>query len=76
MTAERETGDKVTRASPASAQASAGNIRVVRGAWNEAFFSELENFPSPKSHDDQVDALSGAFNTLISPDAELRIRQL
>ena len=52
--------DKVTRASPVSAQAEAGNIRVLRGTWNEDFFRELENFPE-SSHDDIVDALSGAF---------------
>jgi predicted phage terminase large subunit-like protein len=74
--AQRETGDKVTRASPVSAQAGAGNIRVVRGAWNEAFFNELENFPSAKTHDDQVDALSGAFETLLDPAPAIRIRPL
>jgi predicted phage terminase large subunit-like protein len=67
VTAERETGDKVTRAGPASSQAEVGNIKIVRGAWNEAFFSELENFPPTKGHDDQVDALSGAVNTILQP---------
>jgi len=52
--------DKITRASPVSAQAEAGNIRVLRAPWNEDFFRELENFPEG-SHDDIVDALSGAF---------------
>ena len=52
--------DKVTRASPVSAQAEAGNIKVLRAKWNEDFFKELENFPEGK-HDDIVDALSGAF---------------
>jgi phage terminase large subunit-like protein len=64
---ERETGDKVTRAGPASSQAEVGNIKVVRGAWNEAFFSELENFPSERGHDDQVDALAGAVNDILQP---------
>lgn len=64
---ERETGHKVTRAGPASSQAEVGNIKVVRGPWNEAFFMELENFPSDKGHDDQVDALSGAVNDFIKP---------
>lgn len=54
------TKDKVTRASPASAQAEAGNIKVMRASWNDDFFRELENFPEGK-HDDIVDALSGAF---------------
>lgn len=52
--------DKVTRASPVSAQAEAGNIKVQRATWNDEFFKELENFPEGK-HDDIVDALSGAF---------------
>lgn len=52
--------DKVTRATPVSAQAEAGNIKVLKSKWNEEFFKELENFPEG-SHDDIVDALSGAF---------------
>ncbi len=52
--------DKITRATPVSAQAEAGNIKVLAGRWNEDFFKELENFPDG-NHDDIVDALSGAF---------------
>lgn len=52
--------DKITRATPVSAQAEAGNIKILRGKWNEDFFRELENFPEG-NHDDIVDALSGAF---------------
>ena len=58
--AYRATKDKVNRASPVSSQAEAGNIKVLMGDWNEDFFRELENFPEG-SHDDIVDALSGAF---------------
>jgi len=54
------TKDKITRASPVSAQAEQGNIKVLKAHWNEDFFRELENFPEGK-HDDIVDALSGAF---------------
>ncbi len=57
---EKVTKSKITRASPVSAQAEAGNIRVLKGKWNEDFFRELENFPEG-GHDDIVDALSGAF---------------
>jgi predicted phage terminase large subunit-like protein len=57
--------DKQTRARPVSAQAEAGHVKLVRGPWNEAFLRELENFPEA-AHDDQVDALSGAFNALLS----------
>ncbi len=73
---KRVTGSKVTRASPASAQAGAGNIKVLRAPWNEAFFAELENFPSPKAKDDQVDALSDVIDELAFPDAKPQIRSL
>lgn len=63
--AVRPTGDKLTRAMPASAQCEAGNVRVVRAGWNGEFFRELEAFPEG-SHDDQVDALSGALGQLFS----------
>jgi predicted phage terminase large subunit-like protein len=61
---ERETGSKITRAGAVSAQAERGRIRVVAGKWVEAFMNELENFPRKGAKDDQVDALSGAFNYL------------
>ena len=63
---ERETGDKVTRASAASSQAEAGNMKLVRAPWNEPFISELVNFPNEGSHDDQVDATSGALNRIVN----------
>ena len=63
--ASPETGDKVTRFSPFSAQAEAGNVIVVRGAWNEDWFSALEAFPEG-AHDDDVDSTSRAFAALLS----------
>jgi predicted phage terminase large subunit-like protein len=62
---ETETGDKETRARPASAQAHAGNIHLVRASWNEPFIRVLEEFPDG-THDDDVDALSGAIVHLAS----------
>ena len=56
------TGDKVTRAGGLSAQAEAGNVKLLRGPWNETFLSELESFPD--GHDDQVDAAADAFALL------------
>lgn len=55
--------DKVTMASPVSAQAEIGNIKILRGQWNKDFLEELENFPDGRKND-QVDALSGAFKVL------------
>jgi predicted phage terminase large subunit-like protein len=57
------TGNKETRAKPVSAQAEAGNVKIVRGPWNDDLLRVLENFPAGK-HDDEVDALSGAHTTL------------
>lgn len=65
-----ESGDKVTRFSPFSAQAQAGNVLVLRGAWNEAWFSALEGFPEAK-HDDDADSTSRAFNALHGPQSRV-----
>jgi predicted phage terminase large subunit-like protein len=62
--ADRVTGDKVTRANPMAAQAQAGNVKLVRGPWNEAYVRELHAFPTKGVPDDQVDASSGAFTKL------------
>lgn len=59
-----ETGDKITRFGPFSSQAEAGNVFVVRGAWNEDWFRALEAFPEA-AHDDDVDATSRAYNHLV-----------
>jgi predicted phage terminase large subunit-like protein len=63
-----ESGDKVTRFSPFSAQAEAGNVLVLRGPWNEDWFSSLEAFPDAP-HDDDADSTSRAFNALIADPA-------
>lgn len=61
--AEPESGDKQIRAEPSAAQAEAGNMKLVRGDWNEAFLDEVSTFPAG-AYKDQVDALSGAFGRL------------
>jgi predicted phage terminase large subunit-like protein len=66
-----ETGDKIVRAGPISAQCEPkqgetyGNVSVVRGDWNEPFFNVLEIFPTKGQHDDDVDALSGAHSVIL-----------
>ena len=60
-----ESGDKVTRFGGFSAQAEAGNVKVLRGPWNDRWFSELEGFPDA-AHDDDADSTSRAFNALNS----------
>lgn len=64
-----ETGDKVTRAGPFASQVNAGNVDMLRGAWNQAVKDEMTAFPPPegKGHDDQIDGLSRAFNRLLKP---------
>lgn len=57
------TGEKSVRAKPASAQAEAGNVKLVRGLWNETFLDEVCSFPNA-SFDDQVDAFADALNEL------------
>ena len=59
--------DKLTRFKPFSAASEQGRVYVVKKSWNEAFFSELENFTGERddrAHDDQVDAISGAFSEI------------
>jgi predicted phage terminase large subunit-like protein len=60
------TGDKVVRANPLSAQWSAGNVRLVRGPWNDALLDEFAMFPNG-AHDDQVDAVAAGYNDLVEP---------
>jgi predicted phage terminase large subunit-like protein len=57
-------GDKVQRAKGLAAQAEAGNVKIVRGPWNDRYLRTLHSFPDG-AHDDEVDASSGAFNDLV-----------
>lgn len=67
----QESGDKVTRAEPLSAQwlglegMDKGNVDVLTAPWNEEFFNEYESFPQSKFKD-MVDAGSAAFAELES----------
>ena len=70
-----ETGDKATRAMPVASQVNVGNLSLVRAAWNRGFIDELAAFPGG-SHDDQVDALGRAFNSITAaprPTQSIRI---
>jgi predicted phage terminase large subunit-like protein len=60
------TGDKITRFGAFSAQAEAGNVLVLRGPWNDEWFTALESFPpeTKSGHDDDADSTSEAFNEL------------
>jgi predicted phage terminase large subunit-like protein len=55
--------DKITRAKPLAQQAEGGNVKVVRGPWNEAWLTHMHHQPEI-AKDDIMDASSGAFLTL------------
>jgi predicted phage terminase large subunit-like protein len=64
VVASSETGEKTTRAMAISAQVGQGLISMRKASWNAAFLDELGSFPQGRK-DDQVDALSRAFDLLI-----------
>jgi predicted phage terminase large subunit-like protein len=55
--------DKFTRALAWAALAEEGRVRLVQGAWIDAFVDEICAFPDGQ-HDDQVDAVSLAVRML------------
>lgn len=65
-------GSKAERAEPWASQVEAGNVAVVRAAWNDPFFAEHRAFPIG-THDDIVDAASGAFRAIARRPAEVRV---
>ena len=56
-------GNKITRATPLSAQWQGNNVLLLKGEWNDEFLTELEGFPDAL-HDDMVDAAADAFNAV------------
>ena len=60
---ENQSRDKLTRFGPFSSHCRAGNVKILRGLWNEDLFRVLEGFPD-LAHDDEVDACSGALEML------------
>lgn len=63
----RPSADKVARFAPFSAQASppCQSVCLVRGGWNDAFLSELEDFPDGDKKD-QADATADGFAVVSS----------
>ena len=57
-----ESGDKILRAEPLSAQTQAFNVKLVEGAWNKDFIDEADYFPN--GFKDQIDAAVRAFSRL------------
>ena len=61
-----ESGEKEVRITPFAAQVEAGNVKVVRGTWNGAFFDEITVFPASRNKD-ITDATGRAFAELVPP---------
>ncbi len=59
------TGDKLTRARALAAQAEAGNVKLLRGPWNEAWLRHMHGQPD-LPHDDIMDATALAYNELLA----------
>lgn len=61
--AEKVTGDKATRAMGMASALERGDLRVVNAPWTRDLVDEMVQFPYG-THDDQVDACSGAWREL------------
>jgi len=59
----RPQGDKVVRAKPLAAASQRGDIRLLRGDWNDEWLTHMHHQPD-WSHDDIMDASTGAYNAL------------
>ncbi len=60
----RPTGDKLARSRALSAQSKAGNVKLLRGPWNEAWLKHMHAIPDGARWDVH-DASAGAFNELM-----------
>jgi len=70
--AKTPTGDKITRAMPALAQAEAGHFKLVRGPWNRSWLEEICAVPNA-AHDDQWDSWAAAYQSLLK---DTRVRTM
>lgn len=70
-----ESGDKEHRARPVAAQAEVGNVKIVRGDWNEDYINDMCAFPSG-TFKDWPDATSRAFARLFEQAGPAIIKPL
>ncbi len=68
----RSSGSKEERARVFSTACEMGNVKLLRGRWTKTLIDECVQFPKG-SHDDQVDAVSGAINHLSKRKAKVRL---
>jgi predicted phage terminase large subunit-like protein len=59
-------GSKQQRAGPFAAACQNRLVQIAAAPWTRDFLDELLSFPDPHIHDDQVDAVAGAYNQLTS----------
>ncbi len=59
-------GDLVQRAAPLESIFEAGNVILLRGAWNRDFIDECAQFGTGAAHDDQIAALCGLYEVSVS----------
>jgi len=60
--AVRVSGDKVTRTAPLEPIFEAGDVHLIRGAWNRIWIDGIERFDgSGKSHDEMIDNMTCGY---------------
>lgn len=74
LDAKPPVGDKYTRAQPFASRVNAGKVKMVRADWNRSALDEMAVFPMG-AHDDQVDALSGAYDGLVQGAVTIKVRR-
>lgn len=62
--ANKETGNKRLRMKPLSRAAKAGNVKLLRAAWNRKWLNHIHVTGNPGEHDDHADSAAGAFARL------------
>lgn len=68
----RSTGKKVERARILASAAEQGHVKLIRGPWIGDYLDEAGAFPHG-SHDDQIDAVSGAMISLAGSEQSDRV---
>lgn len=66
-------GDKQAFADPWASQVNAGNVILLKGAWNKSYIAEHAAFPNGQ-HDDRVDSSAGAL--IVTVGLEKRFRKI
>jgi hypothetical protein len=60
-----QSGDNLTQFGPLSSPCRAGNVKILRGAWNEELLRILEGFPD-LAHDDEVNPAAEPWKCSLS----------